>query len=151
MSNGVTNGKLRKFFTLSATDKQDLLLAAFWLPLMHCRLKRFGLNACLVLLETENRGRVRQEAHTAEDYEQGCGCERSVAVAARYGLVAGTCLSCSLTVMRLLGRRGIAGQLRIGVNLESGALEAHAWVEVAGVPLGRAEQRFQPFQPLLSL
>jgi len=35
----------------------------------------------------------------------------------------------------LLRRRGIDSQLRIGVRLTGGALEGHAWVEYAGVPV----------------
>lgn len=139
---------MRKFLALPADDRRQLLLAAFWLPLTHFRLRRLGLQSCLRSLGVEDIGATRQEVFDAGQYEQACACERSVALAARYGLVAGTCLSRSLTVMRLLARRKIAGRLRFGVNLDNGVLEAHAWVEVAGASVGRGESGYEAFPPL---
>lgn len=142
-------GKLRKFFALSAGDKQQLLLAAFWLPLTHFRLRCFGLQSCLrVLGGKDDIGAVRQEALDAGQYGQALACERSVAWVSRHGPVAGTCLSRSLTVMRLLARRKLAGRLFVGVKLDNGALEAHAWVEVAGISLGQGEHSYEVFHPL---
>ena len=46
-----------------------------------------------------------------------------------------TCLHRSLTLWWLLGRQGIASELRIGVRKERGRFEAHAWVERQGVAL----------------
>jgi hypothetical protein len=141
----------KKYLILSGTQKQELILAIFWLPFMHFRLKRFGINSCLELLEREKRYHRQQPVSLDRDYKLGLACERSVALASRYGLIAGTCLSRSLTVMRLMARRGIAGRLRIGVNIETGTLTAHAWVEVAGEPLCDHNERFVPFSPLMNL
>lgn len=58
-----------------------------------------------------------------------------VDVASRRGLVEGTCLTRSLTLLMLLKREGIPGNLRIGVRLNTGKLDAHAWVEVNGDPV----------------
>jgi hypothetical protein len=138
--------KLRQFSALPARDRQDVLLAALWLPLIHARLRHFGLQSCLRSLGLDRA--ARQETLDAGQYAQASGCERSVAAAARHGLVAGTCLSRSLTLIKLMARRGMAGRLRIGVSLENGALEAHAWVEAGGVPLplGKGARAFEPFQ-----
>ena len=138
-------GKLRKFAGLPASDKKQLLRAAFWLPVVHFRLKRSGLQSCLRWLGAERRGDAAPEAFDAERHEQARRCGRAVALASRHGLVAGTCLSRSLTVMLLMSRRQIAGRLRVGVNLDNGVLDAHAWVEVGGVPLEPTEARFEPF------
>jgi hypothetical protein len=48
----------------------------------------------------------------------------------------------------LLRRRGIAGDLRIGVRKEAGRFEAHAWVELGGRVLNDNEdvgERFAAF------
>jgi len=61
---------------------------------------------------------------------------RLVGVAARNHLLPLHCLERALVLQVLLRRRGIATELRIGVRREGGALDAHAWLERAGVPLG---------------
>lgn len=48
------------------------------------------------------------------------------------------CLARSLTLARLLARRGIATELKLGVRLEGENLLAHAWVEWQGRPLNDA-------------
>ena len=55
----------------------------------------------------------------------------------------GTCLVRSLALTRLLRSRGIAAELRIGVKTADG-FHAHAWVEVAGVPITPPEGRPLP-------
>jgi hypothetical protein len=141
-------GKLHKFLALPVDDKLKLFLAALWLPLTHMRLRCFGLQSCLRKLAVANTGTARQETLDDGQFEQALACERSVALASRHGLVAGTCLSRSLTMIRLLARHKLNGQLRIGVNLDSGMLEAHAWVEVAGISLEQRGRGFEPFPPL---
>jgi len=135
--------RLRKFIGLPASEQKQLLQAALWLPLMHVRLKRAGLQSCLRWIAAQNQTATPPTA--AWHLGQARGCGRSVALAARHGLVAGTCLSRSLTVMLLLARRQVAGRLRVGVDLDNGALKAHAWVEVAGVPLEPGEDSYAPF------
>ena len=51
------------------------------------------------------------------------------AVAALYRM---PCLEQSLVLFRILRRRGIPAELRIGVRKVSGGLNAHAWVEHDG-------------------
>jgi hypothetical protein len=58
-----------------------------------------------------------------------------VNIAARHTLGPRTCLTRSLLLGWLLRRRGVESQLRIGVRLNQGALDAHAWVEWEGVPV----------------
>jgi hypothetical protein len=60
---------------------------------------------------------------------------RMVEAAARHGLYRATCLPRSLILWSLLRRRGIAGDLCIGVRKDRGRLEAHAWVELRGAVL----------------
>lgn len=67
--------------------------------------------------------------------DQACVLARLVQGAAVWSLHAPTCLHRSLTLWWLLGRQGIASELRIGVRKEQGRFEAHAWVEREGVAL----------------
>jgi len=56
-----------------------------------------------------------------------------------------------LTLWWLLGRQGIASELRIGVRKEQGRFEAHSWVEYEGVTLNDeldVGSRFAAFQGL---
>jgi hypothetical protein len=59
--------------------------------------------------------------------------------AARYQPGGARCLARAVTVRSLLVDEGIAAVVRFGVRRGSdGQLEAHAWVEVAGEPVGEA-------------
>ena len=67
--------------------------------------------------------------------------------AAAWGLLRSTCLHRSLTLWWLLRRWGIASELRIGVRMEQGRFEAHAWVERQGVALNDRANIGQDFAP----
>jgi hypothetical protein len=58
-----------------------------------------------------------------------------VDVAANHHLVSLRCLPRSLALVRLLARRGVAAELRLGVRRENGQTFGHAWVEWQGEPL----------------
>ena len=75
---------------------------------------------------------------------------RLVGLAARYHLYDMTCLPQALTLQWLLGRRGVATELRIGVRRDSGNLAAHAWLEHAGRPIGEAREIASRFAPLVT-
>lgn len=69
-------------------------------------------------------------------------------VAFRHLIFHASCLEQSLVLWWLLGRRGIACELRIGARKEAGRFEAHAWVELGSVvlnDLGEAHRHFAPF------
>jgi hypothetical protein len=51
-----------------------------------------------------------------------------------------TCLRRALTLQKMLSRRGLAAELKIGVRKQAGQLSAHAWLEYQGKPLGETEQ-----------
>lgn len=58
------------------------------------------------------------------------------------------CLVRSMALSRMLARRGVVTELRIGVHTESGVLSAHAWVERDGRVLddGTDTGRFHRFE-----
>ena len=74
-----------------------------------------------------------------------------VEAAARHHLYPMRCLPQALCLRWLLGRLGIAAELRIGVERRRGDLRAHAWVERDGRPVGedfRVADRFAPLRPV---
>jgi hypothetical protein len=58
-------------------------------------------------------------------------------------LPGGSCLARSLALTRMLRTRGVAAETKIGVKTANG-FHAHAWVEVAGVPITPAAGRPLP-------
>jgi len=65
-------------------------------------------------------------------------------IAARHHLRPMACLPQSLALQALLRRQGLPCELKIGVRRAGGELQAHAWVEHAGAPLGEP----MPYLPL---
>lgn len=59
---------------------------------------------------------------------------RAVNAAARHGPYRATCLARTLLLRAMVARLGVAGVLRIGVRLDAGELDAHAWLEIDGRP-----------------
>jgi hypothetical protein len=58
------------------------------------------------------------------------------------------CLPRSMTISAMLRHRGVEADLRIGVRSTSAGVEAHAWVELDGVPVNDAsnvDDEFLPF------
>ena len=70
------------------------------------------------------------------------------AAAARHHLYPMRCLPRALCLRWLLGRHGIETDLRIGVARREAMLDAHAWVERQGRPLGEGPGVADRFAPL---
>ena len=60
------------------------------------------------------------------------------------------CLERSLTSQRMLRKRGIDAELKIGVQKQGPELEAHAWLEIDGRPVAEPEGVSQRFLPIFS-
>jgi hypothetical protein len=102
-----------------------LLLGLCWLAL-----HRFGL----VTVHRAAFGPKSRPVHAAEP-DRIAELGRMVDIAARHHPAPTTCLTRSLVLGRLLRRRGVDAQLRIGVRLVEQQLSAHAWLECDGTPL----------------
>jgi hypothetical protein len=76
--------------------------------------------------------------------------KRLVGFAARLHLIPVTCLVKSLTLQKMLSKRNIPAQIRIGTKKIQDAIYAHAWVEVNGKPIGEADDIAQKFNVLES-
>jgi hypothetical protein len=71
-----------------------------------------------------------------------------VGLASRLHLISMTCLTRSLTLSRMLIRRGTPAELCIGVNKSLIGIHAHAWVEIQGHAIGESENIERRFSVL---
>lgn len=120
--------------------------------------RRLWLEAWLALLRADLALRLAPRRTLARALAPGAGdplatptepAVWAVASAAARHLRPMTCLPRAVALRELLARRGVGCRLRIGVRKDAGRLAAHAWVEVAGVPLGEPEAIEARFAPLL--
>ena len=121
---------LARFRALRRADQRTLLAAAAWLPMFWLGLRLLGLARFQARLQ--RKAVIRGESMTLAQIR---ALGALVNIAARHTPFPATCLTRSLLLGWLLHRRGVASQLRIGVRLANGALDAHAWVECDGVPV----------------
>jgi hypothetical protein len=149
----LTIGKYRRFLDLAPEERTLCLRAAWRLPLVALQLRLFGVRpfqrACSGARDRPSTVLLPEEVTVRARRTGWC-----VAVAARYGLCRGNCLSRSLTLWWLLKEQGIESEVRVGVSGPSGRFEAHAWVECQGVVLNDRQDVDEVFaafdQPLLS-
>jgi hypothetical protein len=142
--------KLQRFRALSASEKKAFLGAMALHPLFWIGLHTLGYAR---LQHWVDRASSVRPTLDNTDLDQLLALGRVVNVAARHAFGPATCLSRSLVLRWLLQRRGIETQLRIGVRLAGGELDAHAWVEHAGVPLNDSAdvgERYAAFDGELS-
>lgn len=74
---------------------------------------------------------------------------RVIGWAASYGLFRPTCLVRALALEGMLSARGVTGAVvRVGVRRAPAGLEAHAWLELAGRPIGERDEVVRTLAPL---
>jgi len=138
--------KWEKFNRLTSGELWFLIRALCLLPLVTLGLRLKGFKSMQSTLA--NRLPVGDVSIDQKALSQAYVIARMVKVAAVHGLCRATCLPQSLVLWWLLQRRGIGSDLRFGVQRAEDRLEAHAWVEVDGVPVNDTEdvrQRFNMF------
>jgi hypothetical protein len=143
-----------KFRQLPPQDRRSLLQALALLPLTALALRWLGLRRWQTLLARwvpadgpAAESHRREGEAPAEPALAAQALARLVEAAGRYGLCRGTCLQRSLVLWWLLRRRGLDGELRIGVRRVGGRLAAHAWVECGGLALDAPADAREPFVP----
>ncbi|MBE0621754.1 MAG: lasso peptide biosynthesis B2 protein [Burkholderiales bacterium] len=138
---------LAKFRALPWPEQRTLLAAMAWLPLFGLALRILGLRRLQAWLQRGSPG-----VDIERSFDEIVRIATLVNTAGLRLPLPPTCLTRSLLLGWLLRRRGVASQLRIGVRLAEGAVEAHAWVECAGVPINDRPdvgERFAPFAEIL--
>lgn len=143
--------KLKQFRALAWHEKTILLGTLLLHPLFWLGLRVYGYARFQTWLDRIARPKRAQADPKLDDL---IALGRLVNLAARHTPAPATCLSRSLLLRWLLRRRGIASELRIGVQLIQGKLDAHAWVEYAGTPINDAQDvanRYAAFNEPISL
>lgn len=130
---------LVKVARLPAAERALLLRACVLLPAVVVGLRLLPLKALLRLLDRPRRPGAAIPPERAAALVE--------AAAARQPLRP-TCLVKALVLHALLRRHGIDAHLVIGATPVTGGLEAHAWVEYRGIPLGSGTQP-KIYPPLL--
>jgi hypothetical protein len=144
--------KWSRLAALTAWQWRVLLTAPFVLLATWVSLHHSGYRATLA------GTRPAQPSGVARDEELGVARDTALALAAaiKFGPWRPRCLLRSLALARLLGRRGIACEVCIGLPAGQGGpvpgagpdFSAHAWVEYDGVVLNDRDDvaaRFLPF------
>jgi hypothetical protein len=116
---------------LPAAHRLLLVRALVTLPLTALGLRVLGVRRMLAFAERA----ASADRNVADERDVVRATSRLVAAAARHGPYRASCLPVALALKRLLARRGIATELRIGVASAGGELDAHAWLEYRGQPL----------------
>lgn len=94
------------------------------------------------LLDLESTLPAQQQVSLHAVQEVGWAVTR----AAVYGVFRPKCLVRSLAIQRMLQRRGICGgRLAVGVQVGTGGLKAHAWVELNGIIVGDSREYVDSF------
>ncbi|HEX5831462.1 MAG TPA: lasso peptide biosynthesis B2 protein, partial [Gemmatimonadaceae bacterium] len=125
-------------------DAVPLALAFWLLPLTVARLR--GARTPVVVCDPD--GGAPAPAVSPERLARALRLARVVELAARHGVASGNCLSRSLTLLDLMAREGLGGELRIGVRTGDGGIDAHAWVELDGRVLNDGADVDRHFAPL---
>jgi hypothetical protein len=134
--------RLRRFSGLEPAARRVFLRAAVLLPLLGLSLRLRGFRRTQAALQrflpsTENAAPARTDRIVLT--------ARMVHAAVRHSFGHPTCLEESLALWWLLGRQGIASQVRIGIRKDTGTFEAHAWVECEGAAVNEPEALHQHY------
>jgi len=143
--------QLRRFNALERRARGLFLRAAVLLPLIGFGLRFCGFRKTQALLERFLSSPDRLSEPAALECTEWT--VRMVRAAVRHGVGHPTCLEESLALWWLLGRQGIASELRIGVRKQNQKFEAHAWVERHRTALNEPEalhEHYAAFDAALS-
>lgn len=136
--------RLRRFSALGRPAQSLFLRTILLLSLVSLSLRWRGFRATRATLERFlSSSNLEQDAAAAS--RRAALNAHMVNVADRYGLVHPSCLAKSLALWWLLGRDGIASDLRIGIRKENEKFEAHAWVERDGAALNEPEEHHRHY------
>ena len=124
--------KLRTLLALDSRDREAFFRAWAWLCFAKAALAVLGLRRTLAIVAPA------RTAAAAPARERGAHEAKWNAIAARYVPGGASCLVRSLGLVAFLRRRGLRAELRIGVGDRRPVLDAHAWVEVGGVPVNES-------------
>jgi hypothetical protein len=126
--------RLRQWRALQPWERHMLVHQFFLLPATWVALRVRGFNKTRSMAELPPLSPKRPEL-PAMAFAQRCA--ELTAIAARNGLYRANCLHQSLALSHVLQQHGLPARLKIGVLPHARPLQAHAWVELDGIPLGQ--------------
>jgi hypothetical protein len=142
--------RFRRVRSLNAHQWRIVARAAVLVPLVKVRLRRGGFGTTLERLARSATAAIDETITPDEAVAIGRETALAVGLVAHRPIVGDQCLGRSLVTWSLLRREGIDSTLVVGAEPPAGdVLSAHAWVEVAGVPVNeRADvrKRFGSFE-----
>jgi hypothetical protein len=133
----------RRFASLGGRERRLLLSLLIALPLLRVGLRLLGFTRTRAIVERWTAHYPRR-VPSRRDFETAESLAELAKIAGRRAPLAATCLPQALAVHALLRRRGLDPDLRIGVRKTQERFEAHAWVELAGLPLAQPGLDHQP-------
>jgi hypothetical protein len=134
---------------MDADARGIFLRATAVLPVIFISLKMRGFGATQEFLlrsfpiapETSQQDSI----HVVDDRKRTELTSRMVNAAIGHVWRASTCLEKSLALWWLLGRQGIACEVRIGARKQGGKFEAHAWLERDGIAINEPQQEHRHY------
>ena len=118
-------------------------LLRFWIAVRSRPFRRVAAQARVDLPAPKDPG----SSPPLTDIDSDAWC---VGAAVQAHLLPMRCLERSLTLQRMLRRRGVAAELQIGVEKKGDVLAAHAWLEVDGHAIVESESISERFVPMVS-
>jgi len=140
--------KARRFWGLSRARRRLLLSAAFWLLAIRLGLAVLSFESLRKLLSSL-AGRAARRDCADPLGEEIDRVAWAVSQAGRSAPFETSCFHRALATYLLLLRRGLPGEIHIGVARgEQGQFEAHAWVRSCGRVIMGALPDLERFEPL---
>ncbi len=134
---------------MDADARGIFLRAAVLLPVISVSLKMRGFGATQEFLlrsfPIAPQTSQQDSIHVVDDRKRTELTSRMVNAAIRHVWRASTCLEKSLVLWWLLGRQGIACEVRIGARKQGGKFEAHAWLERDGVAVNEPQEEHRHY------
>ena len=139
-----------RFRRLSGFERGIVLEATVGLPVAWLGVRLLGFQICKRAFAKPHIDALRNSESSVVDALDVARRIAQLETATAESLFFRTnCLERSLVLCRMLRRRGMKADLRIGGRKKANRFEAHAWVELDGIGLdgGAAEHlRFVPFE-----
>jgi hypothetical protein len=118
-----------------------MFLRALWmLPLISWSLRLLGFERCRAILIRQASLRIVKSSGPVErDLAEARIAAQMLGIAAGIGSCRASCLQRSLALWWMMQREGICTDVFFGVYEDENGVNAHAWVELAGVVLNERE------------
>ncbi|MDJ0925947.1 MAG: lasso peptide biosynthesis B2 protein [Acidimicrobiia bacterium] len=144
---GSVSAAFNRLRRMNWSQRRALLFALVALPLATLSLRVLGLKRTMGVVPPTRSG--KSLGSSEDQFNDARRLAYLVGLAARRGIGRPNCLSRSVVLWSLLRRRGLAGEIRLGVRGGNGTTPLfHAWVEYDGAVINDVPdvaERYSPF------